>query len=62
MLDATRQGNVTDFSHFSKAGWGSRAAFFYSSCLETEGKPDESRMAEQITVRLANVRENGKHN
>lgn len=60
--DATRQGNVIDFSHFAKAGWGSRAAPFYSSCLETEGKPDESGTAEQITVGLANVRENGKHN
>lgn len=60
--DATRQGNVMDSSHFAKAGWASRAALFYGSCSETEGKPNESHMAEQITVRVANVPQSGKHN
>lgn len=59
---ATRQGNVIDSSLFAKAGWGSRAALFYSSCSETEGKPNESHMAEQITVRVADVPQSGKHN
>lgn len=43
-------------------GWGSRAALFYSSCSETEGKPSGSHMAEQVTVRVANVPLSGKHN
>lgn len=62
MSGATRQGNVNDFSHFARAGWGSRAALFYSSCSKTEGKPNESHMAEQITVREADVPQSGKRN